>query len=396
MGTKKRKIPLAKLESFLATCDDTAVKVYGPYAPCKGRSRWRLMVFDPTSNQRQMLTFESEEAAREALPLAAAQVQTHVPLLLHDTIQQYLDYKATLVAALWLRTLGDRLRTFLPNIPLSQLTPRRAEELYKSETQRVGKFGVVKPATHHALLRNTKEFFNWLCEKGLASANPFQAVKPIGRANAGKEQPRETDAKTLDAHLFERARAGEEGALALLVQIYLGLRTSEVLSLTIGAIEREGHKVSIVRGKSKNAKRSLDLYPDVATLLWAHCAGRPIAERVFAANLPKRPKPAWMYKRLHQYCCSAGIPKYCPHSLRGLHATLALENGATSYQVAAGLGHGSFATTAKHYARPSAIDNARSQRVVAVLRGSSASFADEVRKLSDDDRAALLALLQAK
>jgi integrase len=117
---------------------------------------------------------------------------------------------------------------------------------------------------------------------------------------------------------------------------------------------------------------------------------------VFAANLPKRPAPSWMYKRLHQYCRSAGITEYCPHSLRGLHATLALENGATTYQVAAGLGHGSFATTAKHYALPSAIDNSRAQRVVAVLRRSSPSFADEVRKLSDEDRAALLALLQDK
>jgi integrase len=61
--------------------------------------------------------------------------------------------------------------------------------------------------------------------------------------------------------------------LALLVQIYLGLRPGEVLGLQVEAIERQGTKVSIARGKTKNAKRSLELYPDVAVLLWKHCAG---------------------------------------------------------------------------------------------------------------------------
>ena len=128
----------------------------------------------------------------------------------------------------------------------------------------------------------------------------FENVDPIGRVHVGKEQPRETDAKRLDSVLMEAAKGGDEEALALLVQIYLGLRPGEVLSLQVDAIERQGTKVSITRGKTTNAKRSLELFADVAVLLWRHCQGRPGEQRVFAAALPQKPATNWMYKRLHR------------------------------------------------------------------------------------------------
>ncbi len=298
-----------------------------------------------------------------------AELQRHAPLRMSEAIDRYLEFKKDLVGAEWLATLAERLRTFLPDVPVGSISAERAEALYLEETKRVGKFGVIKAATHQALLRNTKEFFSWLVKKKLSSRNPFQDVDPIGKANAGKEQPRETDAKQLDALLLARAREGNEGALALLIQIYLGLRPGEVLDLQVGAIERDGLKVTVKKGKTKNARRGLELYPEVAKLLWAHCQGRPEQERVFAAYLPRRPATDWMYKRLHAFCQEAGIRKFCPHSLRGLHSSLALKNGATSYDVAASLGHASFATTARHYADPSAIDNARVRRVVGAIKG---------------------------
>jgi integrase len=325
-----------------------------------------------------------------------AELQRHAPLTLYDAIARYLDYKKTLVGKEWLAKLADRLRTLLPDVSVNALTPERAEELYLEETKRVGKFGVVKAATHQACLRNVKEFYAWLVKKKLAIGNPFQDVRPIGKANVGKEQPRETDARLLDSLLFAKAREGNEGALALLIQIYLGLRPGEVLDLQVGAVERDGLKVTVKKGKTKNAKRSLDLYPEVAKLLFAHCQGRKEEQRVFAANLEKRPATDWMYKRLHAFCKEAGIRKFCPHSLRGLHSTLALQNGATSYDVAASLGHASFSTTARHYADPAAIDNARVRRVVGVIKGAAPKTLEaELASLSAEERDRILAILRS-
>lgn len=385
----------AVLASFLRACDDKMVVVYGPYPPCEGRTRWRLQVYDPATKRKQNLTAESEEAARALIPLLEIEFKRHSPLLLHEVLAQYLEYKATIAQSQWVLTLGERLRSFLPNVPVQRLTPEDAETLYENETKRVGRFGVESAATHQALLRNTKEFFRWLCKRKLATSNPFENVDPIGRVHVGKAQPRETDAKRLDSVLMEAAKGGDEGALALLVQIYLGLRPGEVLSLQVDAIERQGTKVSIARGKTKNAKRSLELFADVAVLLWRYCQGRPGEQRVFAAVLPQKPATNWMYKRLHKFCAVAGLPKFCPHSLRGLHSSLALASGATTHQVAASLGHANFSTTARHYADPAVIDNARAQRMVATLK-SGGSVDQLLDSLSPEQREALIHSLTRK
>jgi integrase len=167
--------------------------------------------------------------------------------------------------------------------------------------------------------------------------------------------------------LFARARAGEEGALALLVQMYLGLRPSEVLALTVDCVGEAGRRVAVPGTKTRNAKRQLELYAEVGELLAKHCDGKPGTQRVFAANLLKQPAPNWMYKRLHKYCDDAGIERICPHALRGLHSSLALTAGATTQDVARALGHASFSTTQRHYASPESVINGRSARLIQRL-----------------------------
>jgi hypothetical protein len=54
-------------------------------------------------------------------------------------------------------------------------------------------------------------------------------------------------------------------------------------------------------------------------------------------------------------------------SMRGLHATLAVKAGITSHAVASALGHTSFSTTARSYAKPEAVAGAKQQQAMAVL-----------------------------
>ncbi len=64
---------------------------------------------------------------------------------------------------------------------------------------------------------------------------------------------------------------------------------------------------------------------------------------------------------------AAGVPVVCPHSLRGVWATAGVRSGALSHAVAAALGHGSFAITAKHYVQPGALEGARTQQLVQMM-----------------------------
>jgi len=79
-------------------------------------------------------------------------------------------------------------------------------------------------------------------------------------------------------------------------------------------------------------------------------------------------------------CQQLGLPTVCPHSLRGLNATLALDAGATAQHVAAALGHASFTTTARHYADASSVANVGLRRVADLL--GTRSGATDIEQLA--------------
>ncbi len=262
-----------------------------------------------------------------------------------------------------------RVTVWIPDVPVNEIDPARASALYLAVTKSEGKFGPLKAATHQGYLKTVKEFWRWLLDGGYIDKDAFAKVKPIGKANAGKQQLGPLEAKTLERMLFEKAKQGEEGALAILVQLYLGLRPSEVLGLTVGGVD--GVNVFVNGTKNQNAKRRLELFAPVAKILAKHCAKRPLSERIFASDRAMKPSPNWMYKRLHAYCDEAKIARVCPHSLRGLHSSLALEAGATSNDVARSLGHSSFAITAKHYAKADSIEVGKARRMAGSMHAKT-------------------------
>jgi len=77
----------------------------------------------------------------------------------------------------------------------------------------------------------------------------------------------------------------------------------------------------------------------------------------------------WVRKWVNRICQAAGVPKVTAHGMRGLHSTLAVENGVSAHVVAASLGHESSATTMQSYVQPEAAAGARQRRVTTVLKG---------------------------
>lgn len=199
-------------------------------------------------------------------------------------------------------------------------------------------------------------------------------VQPIGKARRGKLQLRQDEARLLSDYLIARATEGDYHALALLVQVLLGLRSGEVLNLRKRDLDCGGTRVVIDGTKNDNAKRTVELKdaPIVMDLLARRVAPLAPEALIFAPEGRDRPLTTTMlYKVLTRYCKIAGVPVVCPHSLRGLNATLAVEAGATCSLVARALGHGSDAVTRRHYIAPSALDSARSARVASALLGTA-------------------------
>lgn len=134
-------------------------------------------------------------------------------------------------------------------------------------------------------------------------------------------------------------------------------------------------------GKTKNAKRRLTVPQALRPWLAKLIAGRAGEELLVA--MPKKPNKPYSETRLWQtvqsLCLTAGVPRVCTHSLRGLHATLSVSAGMTSEHVAASLGHASFAVTAKHSADGGAIADRATQTVSGTLLGQTAPVPERVR-----------------
>jgi integrase len=280
---------------------------------------------------------------------------------------------------------------FLPvATPLASLTPQDAEQLYRSEVEKCS------VATHHKSLRSAKALFEYCVKKGYVGTNPFKDIRPIGKPNTGKPQLRRDEAKKLSAHLLQLSSTGDLFALALSVQLLFGLRSGEVLKLRKRDIDSDGSMLIVEGTKTKNARRSLQIEsPVIRRLLADRSLTLGPDSLLFGQTASgKPPTNSALHKRLRKFCHQAGVPEVCPHSLRGLHSSLAVSGGATSGIVAAALGHGSDAITLKHYIEPSAMDAARSARVsAALLEPELDTLIGALRALSSAQLARVLAAI---
>lgn len=338
-------------------------RVIGPYAE---GGKFRLVVFAPVRKSVWCQTLKEAETLKLQIDRAMRDQGNRT---VGDALDEYLLHRCDAgLKASTLSALRDNLTRFLPgDLSLDALTPKVAAKLYRDETTRIGRFGPISACTHQMLLRSTKAFFRYLVEeRQYLPTNPWDKVKPIGRANVGKMQLTIDEGRRLYAWLIERATSGDEGATAVLMQLVLGLRSSEVLQRRVRDLDDRGHVLSIPTGKTKSARRFLQLGCEpLRALLQRQVQGKGAEDFLFGGGQPLHTDYLW--DRLQRYCGSAGVPKVCPHSLRGLHSTIAIERGATSSLVAEALGHTSFAITARHYVNADVLANAKTRKVKAIL-----------------------------
>jgi integrase len=134
-------------------------------------------------------------------------------------------------------------------------------------------------------------------------------------------------------------------------------------------------------GKNKNARRRLKIPEHLRPLVLAVAKDKRPDELIFYPAHHRQHRRQFYINHVKRLCRLAGVPEVVPHSLRGLHATLALEGGATADAVAKALGHSSFAMTAQHYASPSSVANSRSSRVADALISDHQAECLDVRTL---------------
>lgn len=360
-------------------------RVNGPYFHA-GRNRWRIRIFDGAG--REDIWFASEEEARCAMLTAGDKLQTGVRTL-GEALVEYLSEKERQgkakpeTCAAQMTCLRRLFADHLDEDP-AKITPRRAAEIYSALVEKpCEKTGKPPEAATHRLYRALAHgFYLWAVRKGYVTQSPFRDVQPVGRPSAGKPQLTLDEAKRYrDAGLRSYDQHRDVLALAAVVPLYLGLRVSEVLSRRVRDLDCNGTMLRIPRGKTKNARRYLAIKaPALRSRLAELANGKTPDDLLFGADAKgKQRSRQTLHAAVKRVCIAAGVPVVCPHSLRGLWATLGVESGAAESAVATALGHGSFEMTARHYAQPEALSDARSDRVAGFLDGKSDDRSDDKR-----------------
>ena len=386
----------------------TTARVSGPYYDANVNT-YRVVVFE--GSRRKSVSSKTREEALQLKAEIERELQNN-DILCRVALDEFLaDRQKRGLKDRSLNTLDYKLRYFLPlEQPLSAFTPEQAQELYEAETERISRFGrVMRAQTHHSVLRMTKLFFRWAVDRKYLRANPFEKVKPIGKAHAGKDQLRIDEARRLTQVLVAAAQNGEEGAIATFCQLLLGLRSSEVLLRKVRDLDDDGRVLWIPSGKTHNARRRLEVPDALRPFLLSLAAGKGAERYLFGGDRGQPYFHIWLWRQVKKYCERANLPRVCPHSLRGLHSSLAVAAGCTSGVVASALGHGSFAITAKHYVDPDTLRNSTVRRVADALSGEAAPeprtppegrapapLLEQLRALSKQERAALLRALESE
>lgn len=282
---------------------------------------------------------------------------------------------------------------FLVPVPLAGLTSKKCEELYKELTKRPTRNRKTKERTeepmsadsHRGVLAQVKTFLNWCIEEGiLRGENPAENVKGIGKRrprgkSLGKSgnELRVRDTRAWYTKALELADGDDQGAIAALVALLLGLRASEIVTRKVGDVDddqAEADLLWIPCSKTAAGRRTLEV-PEVLRPLLLACAEGKTGDRfLFECEreqdaIGKPHVRDWVLDQVQRICDEAKVPRVTAHAMRGQLATLTAERGLAGHMIAATLGHEDPRMTMTAYVKPGAAKTGTNRLGLKVLNG---------------------------
>jgi integrase len=329
-----------------------------------------IKIVDRTTRKVTNRIFETEEEAESVAQALKRQQRQESSV----SVSQALDLYESWLAEVGHKGEGNKPRTVettmqrlrrlfaeATKISVRALTPVFAGKLYDALAGAVD--------SRRNILAEAKTFLRWCRSKGWTKIDALEHVQGIGRRRRGKPQLTTDEARKFLAKALELAEE-DDGAIAAAMALLMGMRATEIVERTIRNLDDDGRLLWITDAKTQAGVRRLEVPPQLQAHLQRIARGKGQGDRLFGPDATRH----WVLRSVHQICKAAGVPKVPAHGLRGTHATLAVSAGATSHLVAAALGHESFSTTARHYAKAEAIEGAQQERVLekfTVVHGQS-------------------------
>lgn len=370
-------------------------RILGPYPHHSGG--WQVIrCFAGGGRKSAILPTEAKaQRYKEALS-ASIEREEHTTETAIDAYKRHLADKGTKPQSIDVTSWA--IGQFFPEpVVLHLLSAKRCDALYEDLRGRPRKcrrhdvcacmHRPVSVDTHRNVLAQTRSFLAWCVERGWLRENPLASVKGIGkRRPRGKSLGkagntlRVKEARAWYAKALELADAGDQGAIAALVAMLLGMRASEIVSRVVSDLDEDaapGDLLWIPCSKTPAGRRTLEVPEVLRPFLVASAKGKAPTSYLFEAESGEAHWRDWIRKNVRRICELAQVPTITAHALRGLTATIAAERGLAGHLIAATLGHEDERTTMHSYAAPGAAAAGDRRRGLVVLEGGQKRAVNE-------------------
>jgi integrase len=294
----------------------------------------------------------------------------------------------------------------LGRIGLRRLRPHHLEALYDGLLHPRDGRAALSPKTVYEIHLIVRGALGEAVRRGLISRNVALVAQAPRLRSIPKIEPSSWTADELRA--FLRAAAGHRFFAALWLGAFTGMRRGELLGLRwedfderaatlsvnrgIIAIDYEVHET---RGKTRNARRRIDLDPTTVSVLtaWRHwqaveqgAAGIETAGWMFTTGSGEPIHPHSISQTFERISRRAGVPVIRLHDLRHTHATLLIAARVPVKVVSERLGHATPSYTIETYQHLLPGMQAQAARVFEQLVATGAPPSDRSPEKSEKTR----------
>lgn len=333
---------------------------------------WRVF-FKTLDGQKKYETFASEDEALEFIETAGRRKLRGGGHPVEKLAEKFLEYRKRDLMPSSIETLEYRLDAIIRGrraMPVEVFPWQRAWEQHIAEQSVDTQLGV----------RSTvRAFFRFCIEAGVLRREPLTDIKVRGRRRRGKKQLHIDEARRFEAEVFNDY--ADPLAAAAATMLYTASRPGEVMNLRVRDVD-DGAAILWIHGtKTEASKDRVKVFEGLREVLLFHARDRKPDDFLFefrpqrsrASANPAKSRTDALRRRMRQLCDKAEVPQVVPHSLRGLHATLATAAGETGEAVARQLRHTSFEVTKRHYLAPGSLAEAQLRKSLGEIRPATES-----------------------
>jgi integrase len=232
---------------------------------------------------------------------------------------------------------------------------------------------LVSVSYHRGTLINARSLFTFsIDEMHWLRDNPLAKVKGLGKRKSGKRKPTGNELRAWYRYTMAQIRTGDRTALGLMMAFSMALRSGDLTRRLVREVDMDCTQLNVEDGKTEKSNEArlipVKLQPYVRQLVEGRAPFEPLFPLKRKGQLLHHTR-RWLEEAQETCCAKAGVPYFCPHTLKGVSGTVLAKRGAAANVIMDHLSHEEDGTTFRHYVDKSLVQAEQAAQVFDLFSG---------------------------